>query len=272
MKFIALILPLLTFSTFAIAADSAQEFVSDLGIDFNQLPENYRSQIAHDIQALEQTEPTRKEVRFDPRDEVSEGELRLAGRGFVDRKTGDSLALAFYTRPSADAKKTDCPRLRHVYFEHASKKAYYVGSETILSCQGEASTEEIKTAAKEVSRGFKKFRREKNHNKNVYMSVGFGVAVWPTALWFLSPSSWFVVGASGLFPAFGIYWGGILVWCVVTAIYQGNEVFMASSSGSQQVLIDRDGWNWSSRPKKIRHRTFELYSGFIGVPSPVQAE
>jgi hypothetical protein len=256
----------LVISTFAHAEESTENFLSEIGVSADVLNENGKALITQETQQADESGSLERAPTPAPGDEINVNELKILGRGFVDRNTGDSLALAFYTGPSIQYKNDHmehCTRLRHVLFEASTMKAYYIGNDYLVTCGEEASPQLIKSRLKEMNREFKTFRRSQNHNRNFYIFGGGGIALAPI-VWFTSPASWMVAAAGGMPPVLAVYSGALIVWCVVASIYNSNDtLFARSAGGSSTILIDQNGWNWSSKPKKVSHRTFSLYRKFI---------
>ena len=116
-----------------------------------------------------------------------------------------------------------------------------------------------------IGKSFKKYKRGMNQGNNILHYTEFGMAgiliVSQTGLpaWvFLAAGSVSAVGGASIL-------GTVLAYCVFGIVYDRNGALFAHAEGTSHVLHDQNGWNWSLRPKTMRHSTFEFYQKWVGV-------
>jgi|GEM_PF-2100907 len=190
-------------------------------------------------------------------EDVTSDSLHLIGRGIFDPKHGEALALAFYDgqAPSSFDVEHPCARLRYVYFNVTEHTAKYIGKIYPVACAAdEATAKELKTALKPAKTRYKEYRKIANKRRRFGLLGGL----------FSGTLSGTVI-TLGFIP--GVTFGtGVLIFTGVAV--SGFSLLMASEKGAtlftpstnvSTVMMDRNGWNWSSKPKKVSPHAFALY-------------
>jgi len=234
--------------------EPTQEFVQDSGINpelfqyldmekiqqASQMASQLADQQAPDLDAMRDEEPVPHEIQ-------------LVGRGIVNRRTGESLALSVYhgPTPSAFQVEHECARLRYVYYSPKEKTSTYVGKVYPVSCVSDQATpQEIKAALKPIKKRYQEYNRIAYKNRRHIIWGGISVGA--------------LVGTGIVISSIGLTGGTALIalFCVGgagTAFIGLNNSGVAPFIKQGNTVIDRNGWNWSSKPKKVSSHTFDTY-------------
>jgi hypothetical protein len=171
-------------------------------------------------------------------EKVEATSLHLLGRGMINRKTHESLAVACIH---------ECHDIRMVYFTSDGKNAFLIGPTYPLAPQGQEVTSlGIKTQLKNLSKHYRQIQGRQP--KVVYgkMFATTGIAI---GAMFLAVGGVVTLPVAAL-GAIGLWIGGVKFTMNSTPVFQYDSASADFSS--------TEGWNWSSRPKKISDHTFDL--------------
>lgn len=252
---------LISFSSFAA---ETIDTLTDLGADTAQFTRDQIKEVTQQISAIESiAEPI--EAFENPSNEVELSKLTIIGRGFQDKKTGNTIALACFGISSLVPASAECSRFRHVFINYTSGKAFFTGKVYTYGNTSFYSERENQKMIARIGKSFKKYKRGMNQGKNILHYTEFGMAgilvVSQTGL-----PAWVFVAGGSLAAAGGVaVLGTVLAYCLFAEVYDRNGVLFAHAGGTSHVLRDQNGWNWSIQPKTVSHSTFEFYQKWVGV-------
>jgi|GEM_PF-6279002 len=190
--------------------------------------------------------------------ELDTDHLILLGRGIENKVTRDLISIA-----CVGDVANPCNLLQHVYLEHSSQTTYSFGPKINLDqlihdgkVKPSASMDrKLKIAERNMA---KNFRRYKSDHASTLAKVAKGGAYFVTTggaavaiVFLVSPIGSAAVGLSILGYA------GFLGLSYVMTI--GNNPLYGTQHSMIRAFKDQNGWNWSSNPKKISNRKFNLY-------------
>ncbi len=195
--------------------------------------------------------------------------LKVVGRGLVNRKTQDVLALVCTGNLNVNPLEHSCDHLRHVVFRAADKTSSFIGPEFDLKVYGEASLSDLSSFAQKLGRevrAYKHTHNQKRRVKTIAIFSGISMATFVVATatnphvddgkWHTDTEptpiqSKIAIGAFaaaiGTFAVLGITDG--------VTINKGG-IF-------SEAVIDQDGWNWSVLPDRISQNSFHWYERFL---------
>ncbi len=179
--------------------------------------------------------------------EVTLSSLKLLGTGVENRQTGESMALACVGKPVAGSNEPNCDLLHWVYFNAEGTKAFFAGYS--LRVQSEASIpnhDEIKAEIKLIK---KRFKNAKSNRNQKYLD-NHRMLLTSTGL--MGMGALFFVGTMGTAAVVTAATAG-LIYVVI-----GFNRTLLTMDPASATLNKQVGWNWSSRPKKISHKNFEM--------------
>ncbi len=196
-------------------------------------------------------------------DLVPSANIKLAGKGVENKKTGEAIAIACTGVDPASAEPS-CDELRFVYFNPLNHQASYIGSPIKVSQFvpvnkiGKWSPEkQTEYATKQFVKRFKYWKK-----------VRFG----------MSGDTKAFIGGAGLMVVMGMCAlgnsiGGPVGWAftlgtypfflVVVPIVTGDLKMMNGMQKVSSATLDQSGWNWTEAPAKIKSKTFKQLFTYI---------
>lgn len=251
------ILMLLTVSLFSISSHAEDIDLLELGIDPTQTVQVIENEsLASDPNNGATINPGDGEI-----EEVTLTELKLAGRGFVNKVTGEFIALACVGLDVGDAS---CNSLRFTYFNPTTQKAYFLGrihtvqqyiyGKKELLSEADQRNYAIKIMMKSFSKWRDSNRGMSQDARKVIQGVSFmGI------LGSLAVSSMFASAGVSLAVGIAVY----PIYLVFTPMITGDVKLMNGNRNISQAASNKDGWNWSSKPARVRNKVFNYLFDYI---------
>jgi|GEM_PF-2369202 len=205
-----------------------------------------------DIEIADPTSIQAPEVSSDDPIEVTGGTVKMLGRGVLNRRTHETLALACVTE--------NCSTLRMLYIAANGEKAYLMGPQIVVSeGQQDPSKKQIRTTLRSITRNFREVRREKTPAGVTELKIFGAFATTSGVAW--------VVGSGVLFAASG---GVLFIPAAMAAAYLMmrfvvDPVTFGGTSPVTATFNEHDGWNWSQRPKRVSEKTFRFLMKSRGI-------
>jgi hypothetical protein len=185
--------------------------------------------------------------------EITTDQIRLAGRGLINKKTSETLAIA-----CIDDTAT-CENMRFVYLNPVTQKAYYIGSImnwssflTQKQIARLAPDEQRNQAIKNIMNGFKRWRKEnRGLSQDTRRTIQGGSFM--AILAGLGLASTF--GTAGLSLVVGL--ASYPIYLIMTPMITGDINIMRGHQKMESASHDQNGWNWSSHAQPIRAKLFD---------------
>lgn len=164
-------------------------------------------------------------------EKASSQNLKILGSGVKDRKTGSVLALAC---------ESTCDQLRFVYF--MKNEVYFIGESMSVDVDQDGNPE-----TKKLNRKLRKLKKESQSSFHIL------------------PRFLTITAAGGLgYYLFGVLSTATIGWAsaplVATMLLFGVNDFYgfihSMVNGGVVEMNNQSGWNWSIRPKGMRHKDF----------------
>jgi hypothetical protein len=195
----------------------------------------------------------------DEDEEVKDTHLKLAGRGFMNRNTHESLALACVGK-TENSTEISCDQLRFVYFNPVSQKAFYLGHTMIVDqyvstrkANRMNGDQKRQYAIKQIMKNFKRWRgQNKGLSENTKQAITMGGFMGVLVLEWLASS----VATGGL--SIALTAATYPFYLVLTPIITGDIKLMNGNQRIESASFDQNGWNWSSDPAQIKPKVFNL--------------
>jgi hypothetical protein len=184
---------------------------------------------------------------------IDTSHIVLMGRGIEDRRDGRSLGLACIGDQIEGTEQRKCDYLRWILFSGPSQAEYIGGT---LHLGGLNALKDDGTPSRAYVKSIKKYLRtlSKNSKKHFLKThpliTAGGLIPVMGGLW--------LVGIATIPPFVVITVGGLLVMPLGNLV--GSILFapgMTFSSHNTVKATERDGWSWSSRPKKVSSNYFD---------------
>jgi len=198
--------------------------------------------------------------------EEIQNNLKIFGKGFQDRKTKEIIVLACVGNRIQGTSERDCNLLQHVYFAGPHAQPVLVGSPIVVAAEGAVVTQkEYKTTLRNLAKNYrrwdkadrrnrsKKLTPQERLNQHAVLYGGLADAAIVGSILLIVPVSDAIVFPVAVIAACGIAFG--LPQFSVQLSFPHRHMI--------SYLYDQNGWNWSEHVKRIKHRTFHSYSGFI---------
>ncbi len=193
-------------------------------------------------------------------------ELKLVGRGIIDKKTGDSIALACVVAPAdysglvrsnENLPDADCRTLQFVYFKK-NQDPQFVGSFNFLGWKHPDwdQDDQIKYEVKRIGKTFKRWRRD---HTGVPQSTKDGIAAAAFITMLVAEGL-----AAGTVAATGVGIATFPFYLLLTPIITGDIKVTNLGSRISTATRDDHGWNWTVDPAPVRHKLFKQFSRYIG--------
>ena len=187
--------------------------------------------------------------------EVNESTLTLLGRGIVNRKNRDLISMA-----CVGSAEAPCNCLRHVYFNQESRQAYFFGSpiHVELTDDPAESPKALKKAVHHLAKSFRRY--QKDHRTEGQKALRASAWFLLSGVGAIGSVLLFPVGSAACLYALGTYssFGG-LAWLLIV----DRNGIVGSDLSTVNAMKDQNGWNWSSHPKSLSEKKFELYKSGV---------
>ena len=194
-----------------------------------------------------------------------ENGLKIIGKGVMDSKTGDSLAIACVGKEVEGTQEKSCNQVQHVFFNATTKQIEYVGQILTVSHGESVTDEQVKDTLKQLHRDYLQMKRQRAALKKsgVIALGGAGVFFGAAGL-----------GGVGAVAFLGSFTGaGILIGfgAGIFVFVESQRAVNFQASQTSQVFVDHQGWSWSQKPRKASHRNFRRYLEFLKAGAFTQA-
>ena len=206
-------------------------------------------------------------------EEMSDQRFKLAGRGIVQKRSGNSLALVCVGSPTAEQpNEPNCDAYQFVFFAK-DMKAYSVGPRFAFQsadAETRAEVQQIRTEP-ELKKYLKTLHRAALKKKRRVILIAAILTFMPT--WGLSSAG--IFGAGMMMSEATYMIGGFMVFPVATAFAAAAPQVLdpftvvksaAQGGASDTQILNQDGWSWSSEPKNAGRLYF---NEFIKAIDPV---
>ena len=205
----------------------------------------------------------------DPITEVKSETLKLAGRGFMSKKTHESVSIACVGVTEGN-NEPSCETLRFVYFNPDNQKAFYIGRRYEVKrmvpekkARRMSDDEQRVYTTKKMMKFFKSWRRD---HRGLSEETRHGITAGSFIL---------IVGGCGYASMFGtaalsmgVSLAAYPLYLVVTPIITGDIKLMNGNNKITSAVADQNGWNWSSRPSSIQHKVFNQLFDYLSIGEP----
>ncbi len=212
---------------------------------------------------------------------VTETNLTLIGKGIIDPKTHDSIAIACVGELDPNTNERFCDQLQNIYYKSQTNQAYYLGEVfyvkhgafyqkdywkaygvSVHEAGSNPEPKEMKSALKKINRGFKKYRHQANKNRHFIPLFAIGISLAPIEF-YLAPASWMMAAAGASPMLIPVYTASLLTWCIAASLIENGAIISANSGKVSHAFADQTGWNWAINAKPVSHRNFRLYSNYL---------
>jgi hypothetical protein len=175
--------------------------------------------------------------------------LKILGRGLMDRSNGDSIALACLGYQSNSGIE-NCQGVQFVRFTAGHPEAVEYLGQPVRFADGVSDEAKIKYIQGQL-------RNQLGHRGK----TGRGLAMMTLSV--LIGGGLAVVFNVGVFAL-----AGVAVWPICATKQCDPSIFdpttkianaFTAVNGIQDAVSDRDGWSWSSRPRKVNHKNFARF-------------
>lgn len=160
--------------------------------------------------------------------------LRLLGKGIQAKKTGQNLAIACV------AEGQSCDILQFVYYANP-QEVYFIGHRFSVA------PELLETYLKKLGKDANRISR-KNRGAWILLALGIGTAVVSPVVGFIP---FFVVAGVGAVGA--SFHGTEGMGMPLDMSYNLRSVTLGNEGAP---IVNQDGWNWASEPKRIPEKVF----------------
>ncbi len=225
---------------------------------------------SHSARADANQRSDKPHASFEEKDRVTDGYLKIFGRGIENRKTGDVIALACVGKNLTNLSDPSCSSLRYVYFIANEKAAYYAGHEVKVETKGIASETEIQSTVLELKRDFESYRKDSNQGRRGAYVTTLAIAGWAGGgVWaYHKDKELSKNGGEGLSGSAIILPLTAGVAFVAAMTYLGMKTYdpkTPDSSSISDAMVNQDGWNWSVKPEKISKRNFKIFTRYLHI-------
>jgi len=189
---------------------------------------------------------------------TSPDSVALDGRGIVEKKTGNWIALKCITNSLQPQNFNDCTAFQHVLYDQKSNELKEIGPSI-------ANDHDLQKNLKNIGKGFRVYLRKNTNLGEQRILVLAAITVLalavPAVLTTLGPVAHPII-SQALDDT--LKWVLFMPLVLVDVTY-GNDPTSAVMNSNQlnKPLLDKNGWNWSIKPKKVRKKIFEAYRTYI---------
>jgi hypothetical protein len=178
--------------------------------------------------------------------------LKVVGRGIQSKASNEVIALACVGH-SDFVNERSCTQLQFVRIDSDSKAVTAIGPLWSLPLDHEPTANELQKYVKTLNRKIRQYRIANQDREVRNAFITFGAIVGGVVL------------AATITPAC------LLLFFPSIALNMTlNSVPIFGKSGSvSNTMADQNGWNWSSRPKRISAKRFDWVVRALGGKDPV---
>lgn len=189
---------------------------------------------------------------------AQEIEPTLAGRG-VHEKAGSWVALQCLSNVENPIQSSDCHSFQHLYFDKETNTSENIGP--IIP-----NDQNLKKNLKKMGKDFREYLDPNGYKANMRETL---IVTVPLLVFFgpLVLASYSVI-ATVTAIQISTTVGPLLLAAPI--IGSQSKKIVLHTNQLNQPLQDQDGWNWSVKLKKIRHKTFVSYVEFLKTKTPIK--
>ncbi len=185
-----------------------------------------------------------------------EDTMILAGKGLIERKTQSWIALKCISSVENPETLENCESFRHVYYNSEKNELQEIGPMI-------PNDQNLKTSLKKLGKGFKAYLNIHTNRQFVRVCLLAGLTIT-----FLIVPMFLSTGAAPLITGstaanIQVFGGLPLMFGVTPTLGNNPDKGIVMVNTMNKPLQDRDGWNWSIQPKKIRKKIFKHYITYI---------